>query len=482
MFTGIFYIFGVFLPYIIVPWAESKLAIILPESVEGLKEHILIYGYNEKSLKLYGELKNMGITCVIMDSAHEKVKQAIENGVSCVLSDGGLESFIKNGIEGANALIIVDENIEKTVEILITLKNFNLPKIVVIDDAAYTRYILYAGASRVLTPKNLVAAHIARKVHEFLACLPDIKEIAPGVHIAETTIRPKSSIEGKKVGEYEKMFDLRVISLREGGKFYFRPPPDKTLNRNAILLTATVGADIRSACLIAIDGVEEVEKIKMGEEKILLIGYGEAGKVIAKVLSSHNYRLTVVDLEEEKELMDNVESMIVADVLDESFWRSLNLEEYSTAIISLPKDSDSILCSIMLKKLSPKIAIFARCNDSKNVQKFYNAGSHYVADLQAVSSMMVMSHLFGEIVSKWMVYKGVIFNTYTVEEDSKLAHRKLKLEDIEDKFGCILVCLIKGNSAIKPDTEFIIEPGTKIVVAGLLSNLKKLEKELKLRT
>jgi len=163
MSSGVLFFFGFFLPYVVVPWAERRLMLSLPTEAK-MKKHLIICGYNRLTRELCEILKEFGIKYVVFEVSSEKVKEAIESGIKCILTDNSPRSFKNNGIESAIAVIIAWENVENVIDSLLAIKDFNVRKYVIHGDQRYTRYFLFAGAKKVFLPKNLVATTIARSI------------------------------------------------------------------------------------------------------------------------------------------------------------------------------------------------------------------------------------------------------------------------------------------------------------------------------
>ncbi len=237
MLSGVLFFFGFFIPYVVIPWAEQRLMLVLPTEIK-LRRHLVICGYNRFTIELCGILNEFGMRYVVLELQPDKVREAIERGVKCVLTDNSPESFEKNGINDAIAVIIAWENVENILDSLLALKDVNVRKYVVHGDRRYTRYFLYAGATKVFLPKGLIAATIARTILGETK-IGRMSEILKGVYIAEILIPQKM-----RVSELESK-GVKVIAVCKAGELDFNPPSDKMLEKGCVALIAGKGEAVR---------------------------------------------------------------------------------------------------------------------------------------------------------------------------------------------------------------------------------------------
>lgn len=246
MLTGVLFVFGFVFPYVIMPWTEMKLRLSLPKSIEGLKNHVIVCGYNKMSIELCRQLYNHGIYYVLMDDSEENVRKALESDLKCVLCDMGVESFKRNGVENAVAIVIMWEDVEKVIDVLLTLGDYDVKKYVVFGDPFYIKYFHYAGASKVFTPKGIIAANIAKMILERMKKELKVKKILSNLGSAEILVGKNSIIVGKKLGDVEKEFNVEIVAMCKRGEFVFNPEKDIIIREGTILLVVGEEKDVVS--------------------------------------------------------------------------------------------------------------------------------------------------------------------------------------------------------------------------------------------
>ncbi len=231
MVSGVLFFFGFFIPYVIIPWAEQRLLLVLPTEIKGLKRHLMICGYNRFTKELCNILNEFNMKYVVLEMDASRVKEALENKIKCVHIDNTLESFEKNGMQEAIAIIIAWESVESIVDTLLTLRNVDIKKYVICGDQRYTRYFLHAGALKVFLPKSLIAATIARTILGEVQ-LGRMQEVLRGLYTAEIIMAEKLSVR-----ELESK-GLKVIAACKAGELEFNPSKDRVLERGCVVLVA----------------------------------------------------------------------------------------------------------------------------------------------------------------------------------------------------------------------------------------------------
>ena len=251
MLTGVAFLFGIVFPYIVLPWAEMKLKLSLPKYAEGLENHVIVCGYNKMSIELCNQLYNHGISYVLMDDSEDNVKKALESNLKCVLSDMSEESFKKNGVENALAIVIICNDVEKVIDILLTLGAIDIKKYVVFGDPFYVKYLHYAGATKVFTPKGIIAANIASMILGHMRGELRVKKILTNLGSAEIIVKKDSIIVGKNVKYVENKFNVEIVAICKRGKFVFNPPEDEIIRGGTIMLVVGEEGNITNLFRVA---------------------------------------------------------------------------------------------------------------------------------------------------------------------------------------------------------------------------------------
>lgn len=219
---GIAFIFGIAFPYLIMPWVERRLLISLPDEVR-LSRHLVIFGYTNITPFLCDHLKNLNVKYVIVETDRNKVIEALEKGYTAIISDLS-KGIIENAkINEALAVIVMWDDVEKSLDVLLTLKDVKTRKYAVLSDPFYSRYLHYASVERVITPKVVIGAQLAKIILERHTGFIDVREVFPNYGVTQIIIPKNSFITGFTVKEVEEHFKVKIIAICEYGKMNFNP-------------------------------------------------------------------------------------------------------------------------------------------------------------------------------------------------------------------------------------------------------------------
>ena len=102
----------------------------------------------------------------------------------------------------------------------------------------------------------------------------------------------------------------------------------------------------------------------------VLLGYGDVGKSIVKVLSGGPFRFVVVD--SNKKVFDYVDfEYLIGDASDEEILIEAGVKTASFVFVVLNDDTNVIFATLISRSLNPEVAIVARANSVKSIDKIY---------------------------------------------------------------------------------------------------------------
>lgn len=237
--TGIALIFGVAVPYIIVPWMESKFHFKLPEEARSLENHIVICGFSEFIEEFLSELEYYNVEYVILEDNKEKVIELLNRRIKVVYTRFKEESFEKVNLDRARLLLCSFKDESKNADILLCVKDYTLPKVAIAEDPYHSKFLVYAGATKVLSIKGILGIHMARIAldavrHEITSAIEIVKDI----DVAEIFLTSRSKLVGRTLGEsrIRNRTGCNVLGLWKDGEFIFNPSFDELMKGNSVLL------------------------------------------------------------------------------------------------------------------------------------------------------------------------------------------------------------------------------------------------------
>jgi voltage-gated potassium channel len=250
LFTVIVQILGVILitsflvNFVVTPWMDRVIKFRMPRKVsKGMKDHIIICGYNQLVETLIDELAEQDFPFVIVDEEEELIRELFYKDIPCifgVLSDK--LTLINAGIEKAR-LLIANKSDEKNANIILTAREFDQLTIIgIVEDRLNSKYLKYAGADIVVSPKSMFGQFIGKRAMDRLVTrVMGATEIFEGVHVIEFPIYLKSPLIGKTIKEVSNQRDLegaKIVGIWKSGTLSFDPKEEDIIRENSVMLAA----------------------------------------------------------------------------------------------------------------------------------------------------------------------------------------------------------------------------------------------------
>ncbi|WMW25266.1 NAD-binding protein [Methanolobus sediminis] len=239
--TGIPLVFGILFTLIIIPWMEKKIQSGIPSKApKKLTDHIIICGYNRLIETLIEELKENDIPYILVEEETELVMELLKRNIHAIYGLVSEEETLRNANIKEARFLIANRSDEMNANIVLTARNISdLNIIAMVEDRANKKYLKYAGATSVVSPKELFGRFIGRKAADpFVNRLTGATEFFEGVSIVELPIYPKSPLIGKsmKSAAIREKTGANVVGMWKGGSLTFVIKPDDIIKDNSVLL------------------------------------------------------------------------------------------------------------------------------------------------------------------------------------------------------------------------------------------------------
>ncbi|HJH32514.1 MAG TPA: potassium channel protein [Methanosarcinaceae archaeon] len=239
--SGVVMIFGLLFPLVVIPWLERTMMIKMPtHAPEGMTDHIIICGYNRIVETLIDELKDRGISFIIVEDDEHLIHELMEKDIPCVFGSSSDEQVLENASIDAAKIVITNKSDEENANIVLTAREFtDVEVIAIIEDTSKAKYLKYAGASKVVSPKSLIGRFIGKKaVDPFVNRLTGTTEFFEGVSIVEFPIYQKSSLIGMTLenAAIHGRTGANVVGIWKAGSLSFNPDAEYIIKDNSVLL------------------------------------------------------------------------------------------------------------------------------------------------------------------------------------------------------------------------------------------------------
>jgi Trk K+ transport system NAD-binding subunit len=452
--TGVVLVF-LALPLFVVPLFQEALEETPQESTE-LTDHIIICSYNSREDVLRSQLDAADVPYVVVENDPDTVLELNNDGIEAIYGDPEREQTFQNAnIESARA-VVADVSDEQNVSVILTARELNEEVLVVsvAENRQDTRYHRYAGADRVVRPRQVLGRSLARKAT--LSISRDFKEILEldsDFELSELLVKEHSDLAGKTIAQsnLRDRDGITIIGLWSNGEFVPSPEPKMRIRENSILLAAGSHHDLEQL------NTQVVSPESSAKDRILVVGYGVVGESVIQTLDEAGIDHTVVDTEPGDEVD------VVGDVTDPEVLSEADVENARFVILAMDDDTATMYTTVALEQRMPDIQVIARTNDVDNTAKIYRAGAEYVLALSTVTGRMLSSVLLEDEEVLTPDTQFEIVRTVA----PKLAGQTLGEADIGDQTGATVVAAERNDELLTNlGPEFTVQDTDTLIVAG----------------
>jgi voltage-gated potassium channel len=247
--SGIPVVFGLLFNLLISPLLEKNIRPSMPvKSPKNSSDHIIICGYNILIETLVEELRENSVPYVVIEEEENVVKDLLNNSIDAVQGNLSDEETFRNVHVEKASFVIVNRSDEMNANIILTVRTVSDVNIIaIVEDTSNKKYMKYAGATSVISPKELFGRFLARKAADpFLRRLTGATEFFEGVSIVELPIYPKSPLLGKTIMEaaIRNRTGASVVGMWKSGVLSFEVGPDDVIKDSSVLLAAGTASQL----------------------------------------------------------------------------------------------------------------------------------------------------------------------------------------------------------------------------------------------
>ena len=477
MLSGVIMIFVV-IPLLIAPFLTTLLAPAPPRGTpHRLSGHTVVMGYNELTRSVIDSLtiSDHDIVIIEQDKAtaleiathYRKRAYVIWGG----FTDPG--TWSASHIASAHNIVICRDE-RQTASIVLGIRELAKGKIIsVVDKLSFERYLRYAGADFVLSPKYATGRILAR--HAVLNPSGDAEPDIPGLGRININLEQAAEQELRLINipvvfgcraAFKSLFELQLYErfgiivpfLWKSGKFILEPGDDLVVDNTTSLFLFGRAESIVAAIR------EEFNINGCADAFAVIAGFGDVGAAAYQELRASGVSCMVVDAKDQ-----DVEQ-VVGNAEDEGVLKKARIEEARFCIIALNDDYVNIFTTLMVRNLNPVIRILARANEPATVEKLYRAGADYVALLPMIGGQTIARIILADTVT--ILLELPDDNLVILIPAHKTYSKPLKW--FTRKSGARIIGIESLNRSITaPDADEIILKGDAIIAVGNTDQLKK---------
>lgn len=467
--TGVALIF-LALPALFLPLLEETLSRTAPESVEEVRDHIIICNYSPRGETIIEELESRGVDYVVVEPEEETALDLDEDGISVIHGDPEDTEALEAAHAGGADAMIVDSSDERNASIILSAREVNpgLRIISLVADSSLSDYLRYAGADKVLTPRRLLGRSIADRAMTGLETeLGELLELGEEFRIAEFPVHFDSEVCDVPIEEsrVRERTGAQIIGLWRRGEFVGSPPKDTVIDEGTVLLVSGTEEQLERVKEMTLT---EGRAIHEGRDRVVVAGMGVVGRTVVEYLRrAGGVDITVVDVVE-KEGVD-----VLGDATEEEVLLDAGIRDATALVVALGDDTDSIFTTLVAHEVNPDAEVIVRANETGNLGKLYRAGADYALALPNVSGRMLALEVLGEEV---MTPNKQIKMVRT--RAPGLEGRSLAEAGVGKRTGCVVVAVERGDSLYTDlDPGFGVREGDRLIVAGSDDDINTFETE-----
>jgi voltage-gated potassium channel len=477
MLSGVIMIFVV-IPLILAPFLTSLLAPAPPRRLpHRLSGHTVVMGYDELTVSVIDSLSISDHDMVIIEQDKAKALEiATQYRRRAYVIWGEYTdpaTWTAAYITSADYVLICKDE-RQTASIVLGIREQVTGKIIsIVDKLSFERYLRYAGADYVLSPKHETGRILAR--HAVLNPSANIEPDIPGLDRIKINLHKTPGQElrlinipvaagcnaaFKSLNELQlfKRFGVIVPFLWKAGKFIPSPGGEIIID-NVTSLFLFGRAESIVATL-----QDEFNTNGCTDAFAVIAGFGDVGAGAYQELIASGVSCMVVDSKQQG--LDQV----VGNAEDETVLKKARIEKARFCIVALNDDDLNIFTSLMARNLNPLIRILARANEPASVEKLYRAGADYVALLPMIGGQTIARIILADTVTILLDLPNgemVIMKRVVRSYPHTIAH-------FQRKTG-VKIIGIEGpqRSIVSPDSKEILSEGEDVIAVGNNEQLKK---------
>jgi voltage-gated potassium channel len=480
MFTGVLTVLLI-LPALFAPYLEKLFQRTPPKTINRkIRDHVVIIGFSGTARSLIDVLRVSSVDIVLVEDNIDEAREALSmrrTAPYIIWGDYNDDQTWTNAHIDKAAAVILCEDEHTSAKVILGIRDRTKAKIISIaDHPNYERFLRFAGAEYVLSPKHVTGKNIARHAipGPYFETLYDENPYCSLQSQAECASADRKKIfmlpilegytcVGMTIGDLNRnnRFNFEILSYWKGSEFVIRPREDDVIDKSTMLFV--LGAEKA----ILNFRFNELKRGIEGGYFAVIAGYGSIGGIALGELKNEGIEAIAIDpyVEDVPGIHENAES---EDVLVRA-----GIREASVCIICTDDDDVNIFTTLMARSLNPRVRILAAAHVPESVDKLYKAGADYVADTPTLGGIMAANIVLADHIHLLIALPDgrKIAAGYIQEKGG------FSIDTLQKETGVqVLAVRTRQSSLVHPDPAYIVEEGDEVIAVGTKPALRKLIK------
>ncbi|RPG94911.1 MAG: Trk system potassium transporter TrkA [Candidatus Pelagibacter sp. TMED263] len=448
--------------------------------------NIIICGAGKVGFSISKQLSAQGHSVTVIDQSSEDIKKINDTqDVKGIVGRATLPTVLENaGAEKADMVIAVTRN-DETNMIVCQLASslFNVSKKIArirTKDFLEGKWGKLYNKSNIpidviISPELEVAKSLYRRL-EAPGALDSVPFGNDKVKMLEISIEKNCPIKNIPLKDLTKKFPdfkANILAALRKEKLIYLKKDDKILEGDNVYVVAS---SVQLNQILKAFGHDE-----KAAKNILIIGGGNIGLNLAKMLETNFEEVRVKIIEKDKkraeEIANELSSSIVinGDALDEEILKEANLEDSETVLALTNDDENNMMACVLAEKTGLKkrtIAIVNKTNynllqDSLNIDD--------LVDPRMTTVSRIMEHVHrGTIGTVYSLLDGKFeFIEAKILEKSELLNKKIRDSNLPEDIR--IGAIVRKDQVIIPRSNFIFEKDDLVVFLAKREQLQEVE-------
>lgn len=220
----------------------------------------------------------------------------------------------------------------------------------------------------------------------------------------------------------------------------------------------------------------KIDNTDFQNKDILIIGAGRFGKSVAKTIHELGGYALLVDINEDKlkEVHNEVGQTIIADATDENILKSIEAENFDTAVVAIGGNLNaSILTTLSLKEVGVKNVICKAVTEAQ-AKTLYKLGADKVIFPERDTGVRVAFNLFSRNVLESLDL-GPNYSVLELTTPQSWVGKSISELNIRSFYNLNILAIKLGDGLeINPDSQKVLSQDDILLVLGKKDELKNL--------
>ena len=454
--------------------------------------NIIICGAGRVGFTIAKQLSEQGHSITVIDPSSEdiqKIDDALD--VKAIVGKGTYPSILEKANAAETDMIIaVTRNDEINMVICqIAFSIFKIPKKIArirSQDYLNPKFVTVYNKENlpidvIISPEIEIAKSLQRKL-EAPGALDSVPFAENKIRLLEILINENCELINIKLNDLTKKYpnlDANIIGVIRDDKFIIPKKNDEIKKNDKIYVI--INSSQMSDTLEVFGHHEKVSK------KILIVGGGNIGFNLAKILEESQDSVRVKIIEKNKDraefLANELNNTIVinGDALDEEVLAEANLEESETVLALTNDDEDNLMVSVLVEKFARDIK---EINDKRTMALINKPNYSLLQNSLKIDDFIDPRMNTVSSILKH-VHKGTIETAYTILngeyevieaeiiETSELINKELKNSNLPDEIR--IGAVLRDSKVIIPRSNFVFQKEDKVVFLAKKDSISVVE-------